>query len=66
MPQSLFKASGLTAENSDKVKEAGSAVADVKWVNINNDNVVVTHGDAFNADSFISAVSSTGVSLAKG
>lgn len=65
MAQSLFKASGLTADNSDKVKEAGSAVADVKWVNINNDNVVVTHGDAFDADAFVSAVSATGVSLSK-
>lgn len=65
MPQTLFKATGITAENSDKVKEAGSAVADVKWVNINNDNVVVTHGEAFDADGFISAVSGTGVSLSK-
>lgn len=65
MPQTLFKATGITAENSDKVKEAGSAVADVKWVNISNDNVVVTHGEAFDADGFISAVSRTGVSLSK-
>lgn len=66
MAQSLFKATGLTADNSDKVKEAGSGVADVKWVNINNDNVVVTHGDAFNADAFISAVKGVGIDLAKG
>ncbi len=58
MAQTLFKSSGITGSNSDALKDAGSAVADVKWVNvnINNDTVVVTHGDDFDADTFVSAL----------
>lgn len=56
MPQTLYKASGLTADNSDKLKDAGMGVAGVKWVNINNDNIVVTHEDGFDADAFAAAL----------
>ncbi|WP_298643957.1 hypothetical protein [uncultured Cardiobacterium sp.] len=56
MAQTLFKASGLTADKADKLKEAGMAVAGVRWVNINNDNVVVTHDDHFDADAFVGAL----------
>mgnify|MGYP001021645929 FL=1 len=55
MAQTLFKASGLTANNADKLKDAGMSVA-VRWVNINNDNVVVTHDDQFDAEAFAQAL----------
>ena len=42
MPQALYHASGLTADNADKLKDAGMNVPGVKWVNINNGNIVVT------------------------
>jgi len=58
MPQTLYHASGLTADNTDKLKDAGMNVPGVKWVNINNGNVVVTHEDAFDADAFASALHS--------
>ena len=50
MAQTLFKASGLTADKADKLKDAGMAVAGVRWVNINNDN------DHFDADAFVGAL----------
>ncbi len=56
MPQTLYKASGLTPANADKLKNAGMGVAGVKWVNINNDNIVVTHEDNFDADAFSAAL----------
>ena len=55
MPQTLYHASGLTADNADKLKDAGMNVPGVKWVNINNGNVVVTHDDSFDADAFAAA-----------
>ena len=57
MAQTLFKAAGLTPEN-----------AGVRWVNINNDNVVVTHDDSFDADAFVSALRTAdgSVSVSKG
>lgn len=67
MAQTLFKATGLTAENTDTIKEAGMAVTDVKWVNINADNIVVTHEDSFDADTFTNALQAadSSVSLSK-
>lgn len=56
MAQTLFKATGITAENADTIKETGMAVADVKWVNINGDNIVVTHEDSFDEGAFTSAI----------
>ena len=32
MPQTLYHASGLTADNTDKLKDAGMNVPGVKWV----------------------------------
>ena len=55
MPQTLYHASGLTADNADKLKDAGMNVPGVKWVNINNGNIVVTHDDSFDADAFAAA-----------
>ena len=59
MPQTLYHASGLTADNADKLKDAGMNVPGVKWVNINNGNVVVTHDDSFDADAFAAALHGT-------
>lgn len=56
MPQTQFKASGVTADNKDQLKDAGFTVAGVQWVNVNDDNVVVTHEDSFEAAAFISAL----------
>ena len=44
------------------------AIAGVRWVNINNDNVVVTHDDSFDADAFVSALRNAdgSVSVSKG
>ena len=68
MAQTLFKAAGLTPENADALKDAGMAIAGVRWVNINNDNVVVTHDDSFDADAFVRALrnSDGSVSVSKG
>jgi hypothetical protein len=68
MAQTLFKAAGLTPENADVLKDAGMAIAGVRWVNINNDNVVVTHDDSFDADAFVSALRNAdgSVSVSKG
>ena len=68
MAQTLFKAAGLTPENADVLKDAGMAIAGVRWVNINNDNVVVTHDDSFDADTFVSAwrTADGSVSVSKG
>ena len=64
MAQTLFKAAGLTPENADAL----IAIAGVRWVNINNDNVVVTHDDSFDADAFVSALRNAdgSVSVSKG
>jgi hypothetical protein len=59
MPQTLYHASGLTADDADKLKDAGMNVPGVKWVNINNGNVVVTHDDSFDADAFAAALHGT-------
>lgn len=56
MPQTLCQASGLTADNTDKLKDTGMKVPGVKWVNINNGNIVVTHEDNFDADAFAAAL----------
>ena len=68
MAQTLFKAAGLTPENADVLKDAGMAIAGVRWVNINNDNVGVTHDDSFDADTFVSALRTAdgSVSVSKG
>ena len=34
-------------------------VPGVKWVNINNGNIVVTHEDGFDADAFAAALHGT-------
>lgn len=67
MAQTLFKATGITADNADKIKETGMAVADVKWVNINGDNIVVTHADSFDENAFTDALQAAdnSVSLSK-
>jgi len=54
--QNLSLGRGLTANNADKLKDAGMSVAGVRWVNINNDNVVVTHDDQFDAEAFAQAL----------
>ncbi len=56
MAQTLFKASGITGGNADALKNAGSAVDGVKWVNINGENIVVTHEDDFDAGAFAEAI----------
>ena len=56
MPQTLYHVSGLTADNTDKLKDAGMNVPGVKWVNINNGNIVVTHEDGFDVDAFAAAL----------
>lgn len=66
MPQTLYHASGLTADNADKLKDAGMNVPGVKWVNINNGNVVVTHDDSFDADAFAAALHGTDGSVSLG
>ena len=68
MAQTLFKAAGLTPENADALKDAGMAIAGVRWVNINNDNVVVTHDDSFDADALVGALRNAegSVSVSKG
>ena len=68
MAQTLFKAAGLTPENAEALKDAGIAIAGVRWVNINNDNVVVTHDDSFDADACVSALRNADgrVSVSKG
>lgn len=63
MAQTLFKATGITADNADKIKEAGMAVANVKWVNINGDNIVVTHEDSFDENTFTDALQNTDSSV---
>lgn len=67
MAQTLFKATGITDGNADTIKEAGMAVADVKWVNINAENIVVTHEDSFDEDTFTNALQAadSSVSLSK-
>ena len=66
MPQTLYHASGLTADNADKLKDAGMNIPGVKWVNINNGNVVVTHDDSFDADAFAAALHGTDGSVSLG
>lgn len=68
MAQTLFKASGLNAGNSDTLKNAGMGITGVHWVNINNDNVLVTHDDHFDGDVFIAALQGAdgSVTLSKG
>ena len=66
MPQTLYHASGLTADNTDKLKDAGMNVPGVKWVNINNGNIVVTHDDSFDADAFAAALHGTDGSVSLG
>ncbi len=58
MAQTLFKASGITGDNAEALKDAGSAVDGVKWVNVNvsGDNIVVTHEDDFDAGAFVDAL----------
>lgn len=63
MAQTLFKATGITADNADKIKEAGMAVTNVKWVNINGDNIVVTHEDSFDENTFTDALQNTDSSV---
>lgn len=63
MPQTQFKASGLTADNVEAIKEAGMAVASVKWVNVNGDNIVVTHEDSFDESVFTGAIQGTDSSV---
>lgn len=49
-------------------KEAGVAIAGVRWVNINNNNMVVAHDDPFDADAFVSVLhrADGSVSVTKG
>ena len=56
MPQTLYQASGLTADNTDKLKDTGMKVPGVTWVHINNGNIVVTHEDTFAAAAFAAAL----------
>lgn len=56
MPQTLFKASGITEDNAAAVKDAGSAVGGVKWVNVMSDKVVVTYEDNFDLDGFVNTI----------
>lgn len=65
MAQTLFNATGLNADNTDAVKDAGSAISGVKWVNVTENKVVVTHDDTFDATAFTSAVEKAGVSLSQ-
>ncbi len=63
MPQTQMKASGMTAANSDQIKSAGMSVAGVKWVNINADTIVVTHGDDFDNNAFVEAIKGAGADV---
>lgn len=67
MAQTRFTATGITVDNTDSIKETGMAVAGVKWVNVNGDNIVVTHEDSFDDSAFINTIQSIDntVSLSK-
>ncbi len=68
MAQTLFKATGITADNKEAIKDSALTIlSNVKWININDDSVVVTHGDDFDADAFSSALQNahSGISLTK-
>ena len=56
MPQTRYQASGRPADTTDTLKASGMKVPGVKWVNINNGNIVVTHEDTFDADAFAAAL----------
>lgn len=56
MAQTLFNATGITADNTQALKDAGSKLAGVKWVNVLQDKIVVTHEDNFDLDSFTNAI----------
>lgn len=56
MAQTLFNATGITADNTTALKDAGSAIAGVKWVNVMQDKIVVTHEDNFDDSAFVSAI----------
>lgn len=58
MPQTQFKATGLSDSIADKIQETAMAVAGVKWVNVNPDNIVLTHEEGFDYSLFLDAVKS--------
>ncbi len=65
MPQIKFSSNDTFADKFDDIKTAGMAVVGVKWVNINDDSVVVTYADDFDKPAFIDAIKSVGVDLSE-
>ena len=65
MAQSKIDVSGMTSkQDGDRLVEATSNVAGVKFVNANHEGgyVVVTHGDDFDAAAYKAAVNAAGFS----
>lgn len=65
MAQSKINVSGLTSkEDADRLVEQTSAVAGVRFVNVNVEQgyVVVTYGDGFSEDAYKEAVKAAGFS----
>ena len=59
MAQTRLVATGITSKtDADKIAQAGEAVEGVRFVNVNHDDggIVITHTDAFNVDTFKSAI----------
>jgi copper chaperone CopZ len=63
MAQTRLVATGITSKaDADKIAQAGEAVEGVRFVNVNHEDggIVITHSDAFNADTFKSAIQALG------
>ena len=63
MAQTRLVATGITSKaDADKIAPAGEAVEGVRFVNVNHEDggIVITHSDAFNADTFKSAIQALG------
>ena len=63
MAQTRLVATGISSKtDADKIAQAGEAVEGVRFVNVNVDDggIVVTHSDAFNADTFKAAIQAIG------
>ena len=66
MAQTRLVATGITSKaDADKIAQAGEAVEaveGVRFVNVNHEDggIVITHTDAFNADTFKSAIQALG------
>lgn len=59
MPQTQFKATGITKDNADKIQDAGMQLTGINWVNVNETNIVLTHDEGFDFSLFENALKST-------